>query len=81
MEIAFIVALKQTIRLPHSIQIRYDITLSSYRVFEWRMVRHRAKDVAISRYEKLFRPIKRRMVKNLCFQNKNLTFAEINELR
>lgn len=53
MEIAFIVALKQTIRLPHSIQIRYDITLSSYRVFEWRMVRHRAKDVAISRYEKL----------------------------
>ena len=23
----------------------------------------------------------RRMVKNLCFQNKNLTFAETNELR
>lgn len=54
MEIAIIVALKQTIRLPHSIQIRYDITQSSYRTFEWRMIWHRAKNVAISQYEKLF---------------------------
>lgn len=44
--------------LPYPFQSRYDIMKSINITFAWREIRHRAKNVDISRSEKLFQPRK-----------------------
>ena len=62
--------------LPYPFQSWYDITKSINITFAWREIRHRAKNVAISLYEKLFRSIKIILCKNFVYSFFSwLTFA------
>lgn len=48
----------RVVLLPYLFQSQSDIMKSINNTFTWREIRHRVKNVAISRYEKLFRSIK-----------------------